>query len=88
MTNLFFSISPKEYETAFKEEIWGCYKYIGIPLDTIYNMPIQDRKYFIQRHNAESIAEQEQFNAMNNKNENTIGGVAINSFAALEQQKK
>lgn len=51
-------------------------------------MPIQDRKYFIQRHNAESKAEQEQHNASLNEHTRSYEGEAINSFAALEQQKK
>jgi hypothetical protein len=35
----------------FKEEIWGCFKYIGIPMDTLMNMPISDRKFYIMLHN-------------------------------------
>ena len=88
MTNLFFSILPSEYEAALKDELWGCYKYIGIPFETLYNMPIQDRKYYIQRHNAESKEQQEQYEASTNGHVMTHGGEAINSFAAMEQQKK
>lgn len=33
------------------DEIYGCFKYIGIPIDTVMNMPVQNRKYFISRHN-------------------------------------
>lgn len=33
------------------EEIYGCVKYIGMPYDTIINMPIQYRKFWINRHN-------------------------------------
>ena len=50
-TNIFFSISPNEYADALLDEIYGCFKYIGIPIDTIMNMPVQNRKYFISRHN-------------------------------------
>lgn len=87
MTNLFFSTLPNEYEKAFKDEIWGCYKYIGIPIETLYSMPIQDRKYFIQRHNADNKAEQERYNETTNTNERTFSGEMINSFAELEQKK-
>ena len=87
MTNLFFSTLPNEYEKAFKDEIWGCYKYIGIPIETLYSMPIQDRKYFIQRHNADNKAEQERHNETTNTNERTFSGEMINSFAELEQKK-
>jgi hypothetical protein len=42
---------PNEFEKTFKEEIWGCFKYIGIPMDTLMNMPVADRKYYIMLHN-------------------------------------
>lgn len=48
---MFFSISPNEYADALLDEIYGCFKYIGIPIDTVMNMPVQNRKYFISRHN-------------------------------------
>jgi hypothetical protein len=51
LTNLFFSTLPNEYERIFKEELWGCFKYIGIPMDTLMNMPIADRKFYIMLHN-------------------------------------
>lgn len=83
LTNIFFSISPEEYERSFKEEIWGCYKYIGIPLDEIYKMPIQDRKYFIMKHNQE----QEEYKLKHSpKNSNSITGDAINQYASITQQ--
>ena len=51
LTNLFFSTLPDEYERSFKEELWGCFKYIGIPMETLMNMPISDRKFYIMLHN-------------------------------------
>jgi hypothetical protein len=48
---MFFSISPNDYAKALLDEIYGCFKYIGIPIDTVMNMPVQNRKYFISRHN-------------------------------------
>jgi hypothetical protein len=42
---------PNQYERIFKEELWGCFKYIGIPMDTLMNMPIADRKFYIMLHN-------------------------------------
>lgn len=48
---MFFSISPNEYTDALLDEIYGCFKYIGIPIQTVMNMPVQERKYFISRHN-------------------------------------
>ncbi len=40
-----------DYERSFWDEIWGCVKYIGIPYDTLLDMPIQDRKVWIMKHN-------------------------------------
>lgn len=48
---MFFSISPDEYASALLDEIYGCFKYIGIPIQTVMNMPVQERKYYISRHN-------------------------------------
>lgn len=48
---MFFSISTDDYTNALLDEIYGCFKYIGIPIDTVMNMPVQNRKYFISRHN-------------------------------------
>jgi hypothetical protein len=48
---MFFSISPNDYSEALLDEIYGCFKYIGIPIDTLMNMPVQTRKYFISKHN-------------------------------------
>lgn len=50
---MFFSISSKEYANSLLDEIYGCFKYIGIPIDTVMKMPTQVRKYFISRHNRE-----------------------------------
>jgi len=44
---------PSEYERMLKEEIWGCFKHIGIPIETVMSLPIQDRRFFIMKHNYE-----------------------------------
>lgn len=53
-------------------------------------MPIQDRKFFIQKHNLEM---QKDIDAIDNAKNNSDGdrvlsGESINAFAALEQKKK
>lgn len=86
---MFFLITPSEYEATLKEEIWGCYKYMNIPIDVIYSMPIMDRKYFIRKHNEHVKAENEKYEEHNNGNKETnINGININNYAKLEQQKK
>lgn len=64
-TILFSSISPN-YEIYLKEELWGCFKYIGIPFETLEKMPIRDRKYYIARHN--QTAEEERKRSGNDGN--------------------
>ncbi len=49
-TILFSSISP-DYDKNLAEELFGCFKYIGIPINTLYKMPIRERKFYIARHN-------------------------------------
>lgn len=39
------------YEQNLKEELFACFKYVGIPLDVVDKMPIRDRKYYITKYN-------------------------------------
>lgn len=39
------------YEQNLKDELFACFKYIGIPLDMLDKMPIRDRKYYIHKYN-------------------------------------
>ena len=52
----------------FWDEIWGCVKYIKIPYDTVWNMPVYNRKMLIYKHN-QDVSEQN--NDENNRN-NTL----------------
>ena len=62
-TILFSSIYPT-YEENLKEELFACFKYIGIPFDVLDKMSIRDRKFYIQRYNR-YMEEREE--AMNNE---------------------
>jgi len=78
---------PEDYEKRLKDEIYGCFKYIGIPIETVYNMPIQDRKYFILKHNAEqeeSASEQQRLEKGGGMRNNGD----LNSYARLEQSNR
>jgi hypothetical protein len=79
-TNTFFSISPNEYASALLDEIYGCFKYIGIPIDTVMNMPIQNRKYFISKHNKDC---DEINNKYSNSNSSTLSGDATETFTKM-----
>lgn len=81
-TILFSSISP-DYEKNLKEELYGCFKYVGIPFDVLEKMPIRDRKYYIAKHNG--IVDEE--NKKNSK-DNTVSGEMINKFTDMSQQSE
>ena len=76
---MFFSISPNEYYDALLDEIYGCFKYIGIPIDTVMNMPVQTRKYFISRHNKDT----EEINNKHGDKKITTTGEATESFSKI-----
>lgn len=78
-TILFSSISPN-FERNLKDELYGCFKYIGIPFDVLDRMPVRDRKFYIAKHNG--ITEEEN---SKNRNENTINGELINAYANIHQ---
>ena len=75
---------PSDYERILKDEIWGMFKHIGIPMETIMSMPIQDRRYYIQKHNYEQENHTNPENQGINGNLNKVSG-DINEFARLEQ---
>ena len=49
-TILFSSINP-DYESELWDELYGCMKYIKIPLDVLNTLPVKDRKYIIHKYN-------------------------------------
>ena len=59
---MFSGISPN-YQTTLKEELFGCFKYIHIPMDTLMKMPVKDRRYYIKRHNEITNEEQMAYNS-------------------------
>lgn len=61
---ILFSLIYKNYEKDLKKEIWLCHKHMGLSLSEIYNMPIQDRKFYILTHNKQVDAEKR---ALNNR---------------------
>ena len=87
LTNLFFSISPEEYYQPWQDEIWGCVNYIkGMTYETVMSMAVYKRKYWILKHNMEQQQQQEEYENMKNGGKTaSVGGSAINSYAALEQ---
>jgi hypothetical protein len=77
---MFSGISPN-YQLALKEELFGCFKYIHIPFESLMKMPVKDRRYFIKRHNELAKEEEAQLNGEHS----TFEGEAINSFTDIDQ---
>lgn len=57
-TLLFFSASPN-FEANLLREIFNCHKYLKIPIDTLWEMPIRERRAYIQMHNRDTQSEQD-----------------------------
>ncbi len=84
LINLFSSIEySQESEYAFWNEIYGCVNYLNLPYDTVMNLPIHIRKFWIKRHNRQ--AEEEEKEMAEREDSKKIGGVQLNGFARTEQ---
>jgi hypothetical protein len=55
-----------------------------MPWDMIMNLPIQDRRTLINKHNMEQDSINREFDK-NNGNTRTYEGESINTFAKMEQ---
>jgi hypothetical protein len=66
-------------------EIWGCFKHVGMSYDMIMKLPIQDRRALIQKHNREQDAINSEYDNNYNAANRKYEGESINTFARLEQ---
>lgn len=64
---ILFSLIYENYEMDLKKEIFLCHKNMKMSIDEIYNMPIQDRKFYIRTHNKEIEKEKQQYSNKNKK---------------------
>jgi hypothetical protein len=67
-----------------KEELFGCFKHIKIPLDELMRMPTRDRKYYILKHNEAMDAEKQEYENM--KKGGAIKTEAIDAYTDIDQQ--
>ena len=75
-----FSSISSDYEKNLKDELYGCFKYIGIPFDILNKMPVRDRKFYIAKHNG--IVEDE---VRKERGDSRIDGEMINKFTDYSQ---
>ena len=76
---ILFSLTSPNQERDLKDELFGCFKHIGIPFDILDKMPIRDRKFYIAKHNG--IVEKEN----ESQKGNTIDGEMINKYTDMSQ---
>jgi len=55
-----------------------------LPMETVMKLPIQDRRYYIQKHNEEQQGIKASYERRSGNR--TYDGEAINAFAKLEQE--
>lgn len=76
---ILFSLISSNQERDLKDELFGCFKHIGIPFQVLEKMPIRDRKFYIAKHNG--IVEKEN----EKENGSTIDGEMINKYTDMSQ---
>ena len=86
LISLFSSIEyGPEYEYSFWNEIYGCVNYLNLPYDTVMNLPIYIRKFWIKKHNQRAEEEEQQAQEMSDGKR--VGGEQLNGYAFMEQGK-
>ena len=76
---ILFSLTSLNKERELKEELFGCFKHIGIPFNILEKMPIRDRKFYIAKHNGMVEKENEKDKG------NSIDGEMINKYTDISQ---
>jgi hypothetical protein len=67
------------------DEIWGCFKHVGMSWDMIMKLPIQDRRTLIYKHNIEQEELEKDQNTSDGSSNRYYEGDSINTFARMEQ---
>lgn len=74
----------------FWNEIYGCVNYLNLPYETVMDLPIYVRKFWIKKHNhavEEEQAEMERAK-LGQSGVDTISGEGLNAFAEQEQMRQ
>ena len=91
LISLFLSIKRDQDSVMnFWDEIYGCVNYLNLPYDTVMNLPVYVRKFWIKKHNRqveEEQAEMERAKAGQSAGD-FISGEGVNDFAEMEQRKQ
>ena len=67
------------------DELWGCFKHVGMSWDMVMKLPIQDRRALIHKHNLEQEEINREYEGDSSSNTRYYEGESINTFAQMEQ---
>lgn len=68
------------------DELWGCFKHVGMSWDMVMKLPIQDRRTLIHKHNLEQEEINREYEGGDGaSNTRYYEGESINTFAQMEQ---
>lgn len=84
---MLFSSTSNDFERKLKEELFSCFKYIGIPFDTLNRMPVRDRKFYIAQHNKAMEEEKEAYEKAS-KGGSSSSNMNIDRFTDLSQGRR
>ena len=79
---ILFSLTSPDAEKSLKEELFGCFKYVGIPFEVLDKMPVRDRRLYISLHNIHVQKENERMNG------NSTRSSDIDAFTDMEQANR
>lgn len=65
-TRLFSSVSPR-YKDYLDEEMYGCFKRVGVPYDTLFRMPVKERRNIIRMYNKDVAEQNRRYQELMNK---------------------
>jgi hypothetical protein len=70
------------------DELWGCFKHVGMSWDMVMKLPIQDRRALIYKHNLEQEELNKEHDSGGDSRSRYYEGESINTFARMEQSNK
>lgn len=70
------------------DELYGCFKYIGMSWDMIMRLPIQERRMMIRRYNMDADAIEKNSEGAHGADTRRFEGELINDYARLEQNNQ
>ena len=89
LISLFSSLNYNDtYEYAFWNEIFGCVNFLNLPYETIMNMPVHIRKFWIQKHNQTADELEKRLNGNKDEGTSIVSGEGLNAYARQEQNSQ